>query len=200
MKFARSFPTALAVAAALLAAGCGDNSSTSTAPTPAGNPVDRAFVAQMIPHHQSAVQMAKIAQRRGKSAFVKRLADDIVRTQTKEIATMRAADGRLQRAGVEKGSLGVPKHMTGMNGDMSTLRTAKPFDPAFLRMMIPHHEGAVVMARAELMKGKDPELKRLAQNIITAQQREIRQMRRHLGDTGAAGMPEHATHGAGHSG
>ena len=99
MKFAHSFLPALAVCA-LLVAGCGTNSSADDSQSAAlGNPVDRAFVAAMIPHHQSAVQMAKIAQRRGKSAFVKRLADDIVRTQTKEIATMRAGDQRLQRAG-----------------------------------------------------------------------------------------------------
>jgi uncharacterized protein (DUF305 family) len=199
MKFARTFLSALAVAAALLAAGCGDNnSSNTTRATPVGNPVDRAFVAQMIPHHKSAVQMAKIAQRRYQSAFVKQLANDIVRTQTKEIATMRAADQRLQRAGVKKGSLGVPEHMMGMNGDVSMLKRAKPFDRPFLRMMIPHHEGAVVMAKAELKKGKDPELKRLAQSIITAQEREIRQMHQHLSDATTTGMPADAMHGAGH--
>jgi uncharacterized protein (DUF305 family) len=46
--------------------------------------------------------------------------------------------------------------MMGMNGDVAGLKTARPFDRAFLRMMIPHHEGAVLMARAELAKGKDP--------------------------------------------
>jgi uncharacterized protein (DUF305 family) len=200
MKFTHSFLPALAVGA-LLVAGCATNSSADDSQSAApGNPVDRAFVAAMIPHHQSAVQMAKLAERRGKSAFVKQLADDIVRTQTEEIATMRAADQRLQRASVKKGSLGVPEHMMGMSGDVSMLETANPFDPAFLRMMIPHHQGAVVMAKAELKKGKDPALKRLAQNIITAQQREIRQMRQYLSQAGITGMPHGSMHGAGHSG
>jgi uncharacterized protein (DUF305 family) len=44
---------------------------------------DRAFVAAMIPHHESAVEMAEIAQR-GESEFVKRLAGDIIRTQNAE--------------------------------------------------------------------------------------------------------------------
>lgn len=79
----------------------------------------------------------------------------------------------------------------GMDGDMSMLETATPFDPAFLTMMIPHHEGAVAMAKAELAKGKDPELKQLAQTIITAQQREIREMRAE-GDAGSGSTDEHS--------
>jgi hypothetical protein len=98
-----------------------------------------------------------------------RLADNIVRTQTAEIATMRSADQRLKAAGVKQGSLGVAQHMMGMNGDMSMLRTAKPFDVAFTRMMTPHHQGVVVMADAELKHGKDPALKTLAHHIISAQ-------------------------------
>ena len=201
MKLACTALPALAIAGALLAAGCGsDNSADDSRSAAPGNPVDRAFVAHMIAHHQSAVQMAKIAQGRAQSTFVKRLAADIVRTQTEEIAAMRAEDQRLQRAGVKQGSLGVPEHMMGMSGDVASLKTAKPFERAFLRMMIPHHEGAVVMARAELATGNDPALKRLAQNIITAQQREIREMRNHLGDTSTSQMPKRSVHRGGHAG
>jgi uncharacterized protein (DUF305 family) len=189
---------ALVVLGALLIAGCGSsNSSSDSSSAPTGNPVDRAFVAQMIPHHQSAIQMATIAKRRATDAFVMRLADNIVGTQTAEIATMRSADKRLKAAGVKQGSLGVAQHMTGMDGDVSSLNTAKPFDAAFMRMMLPHHQGAVVMARAELKKGKDPALKTLARNIISAQQREISQMRKHLASTGSTGKM--GMHGAGHS-
>ena len=195
MKFVRKSLPALVVGV-LLVAGFGFGASSAFSRSAAtGNPVDRAFAEEMIAHHQMAVQMAKIAQRRGRSAFVKQLADDIVRTQTREIATMRAADQRLRSAGVKKGSLGVPEHKMGMNGDVASLTTAKPFDRAFLRMMIPHHQGAIVMAKAELRKGKDPELRTLAQNIITAQQREIRQMRTQLKSTGASSMPEASMHG-----
>ena len=195
MTFSRKILPALAVAGALFSAGCGDSDSSNDSASQAtgGNPVDRAFVADMIPHHESAVQMAQIAQLRGSSEFVKKLADDIAKTQNAEISTMRAADRRLKSAGVKAGSLGVPEHMMGMDDDPASLKTATPFDRAFLRMMIPHHEGAIVMARAELGKGKDTELKTLANDIVKAQQREIGQMREHLGEEGAA-----SEHGAAH--
>jgi uncharacterized protein (DUF305 family) len=186
------------LAAGLIVAGCGDDKATDSAsstPAVTGNGVDRAFVAAMVPHHRSAVQMAQIARRRGRSTFVRRLADDIVRTQSREIGLMRREDRRLAAAGVEQGSLGVAEHMMGMDANRASLRSAEAFDPAFVRMMIPHHEGAIVMADAERSKGGDPELTTLAQNIVTAQRREIGAMRRHLdGDrhmTDGGHMPGH---------
>jgi uncharacterized protein (DUF305 family) len=203
--------TVLALAAGiLLTAGCGDETnsadnnsangnSAASSSAASGNPVDRAFARQMIAHHQSAVQMAQIAQRRGSSVFVKQLADDIVRTQTAEISTLRDADRRLKAADVSVGSLGVPEHAMGMDGDPAGLKTAKRFDRALLKMMIPHHEGAIEMATAELNKGKNPQLKALAQKIITAQRREIAEMRKHPDGRGDRRM-DGATdqHGAEH--
>jgi uncharacterized protein (DUF305 family) len=193
---------AVAAAAALAVAGCGSDDSepaaggeqnghaTSTQTASAASGVDRAFVAAMIPHHESAVEMAQIAQQRGESGFVKQLADDIIRTQNAEIATMRREDGALAKEGAKPGDLGVPEDMRGMDHDISMLEKADPFDPAFLEMMIPHHEGAITMAKAELAKGADPELKQLAQEIITAQQREIDEMRPRLGDDSGDGTDD----------
>ncbi len=63
-----------------------------------------------------------------------------------------------------------------MSMNMTSLGSAKPFDRAFIDMMIPHHQGAVRMAQAELAKGKNPKLRALAHRIVTAQDREIGQM------------------------
>ena len=49
-------------------------------------------------------------------------------------------------------------------------------DLDFVAMMIPHHQGAIDMARTELQYGKDPTLRRMARNIIAAQEKEIREM------------------------
>jgi uncharacterized protein (DUF305 family) len=51
-------------------------------------------------------------------------------------------------------------------------------DKDFVSHMIPHHQGAIEMAEVELKYGKDPELKRLAKNIINAQHDEIGFMQR----------------------
>jgi uncharacterized protein (DUF305 family) len=161
---------------ALVGVACG----SSSRPAPAGNATDRAFVAEMIPHHTSAVAMARVAEQRGRSPFVKQLAADIVRTQTVEIGTMRRRDAALAEGGVKVGELGVPADAMGMDMATGTLRSATRFDPAFLKMMISHHAGAIVMARSELARGKDPALKKLATAVITAQRREIRAMRGHL--------------------
>lgn len=61
---------------------------------------------------------------------------------------------------------------TRMNGMMMM---ANP-DQDFLMMMVPHHQSAIDMARAELKYGKDPKVRKLAADIIKAQQKEIETM------------------------
>jgi len=174
-----------AIVASILIAGvalgaCGDDDGAdSGARSAAGNGIDRAFVADMIPHHKSAVQMAEIAQRRGQSSFVKKLADDIIRTQNTEITAMTTVADRLDKAGVKATSLGVPEHQMGMDTDLGELRKAKAFDRAFIDMMIPHHQSAIRMARIEQAKGADGEAQQLAGDIIAAQTREIDAMNMH---------------------
>jgi uncharacterized protein (DUF305 family) len=50
-------------------------------------------------------------------------------------------------------------------------------DKDFAAMMIPHHQGAIDMAKVELRYGKDPTLRKLAQKIVGAQEHEIAQMK-----------------------
>jgi uncharacterized protein (DUF305 family) len=54
-------------------------------------------------------------------------------------------------------------------------RTGDP-DSDFVNMMIPHHQGAIDMAKTQLLYGTDPQMRRLAQAIITDQQSEIARM------------------------
>jgi len=185
--FASMVASILIVGVALSA--CGDDEADSGAPSAAGNGIDRAFVADMIPHHKSAVQMAQIAQRRGQSSFVEKLADDIIRTQNTEITAMTSIADRLDEAGVKATSLGVAEHQMGMETDLGELRKAKPFDRAFIDMMVPHHQGAIRMARVEQEKGADGEAKQLAKNIIAAQTREINAMNIHRVDEFGSASP-----------
>jgi len=69
--------------------------------------------------------------------------------------------------------------MTRMDSGMSIRDSGNP-DRDFAAMMIPHHQGAIDMAKAELQFGRDPALRRLAQGIIVEQQQEIELMRRQL--------------------
>lgn len=66
--------------------------------------------------------------------------------------------------------------MNQMHADMHSLEPSGDSDADFVRLMLPHHQGAIDMAKTELLHGKDPQMRRLAQEIITDQQSEIQLM------------------------
>ena len=63
-----------------------------------------------------------------------------------------------------------------MHIDMESIDPSGDSDVDFVRLMLPHHQAAIDMAKTELMHGKDPEMRRLAQEIIADQQSEIELM------------------------
>ena len=74
--------------------------------------------------------------------------------------------------------------MNVMNDGMSSAPMNGDADHDFAAMMIPHHQGAVDMAKAVLLYGKSPVLRRLAQEIIVSQGSEIAVMRAELDKSG----------------
>ena len=170
---------AVVAAGALVAftAGCGsDSSSSSSADT-----TDAAFVNDMIPHHQGAIDMAVVAQTKAQHPQIRMMADNIISAQKGEIADMKTMRLEMDHMGNMDNMSGDHMDMSqsdmGMAGDMSMLKNSKQFDKTFIDQMIPHHQGAIRMARKELADGKDGDVKKLATAIIKAQTAEIAQMR-----------------------
>ena len=71
---------------------------------------------------------------------------------------------------------GLMDSMTRMHAAMSSTRPSADVDTDFVALMLPHHQAAIDMARVELTFGKDPQLRRLAQEIVTEQESEIQLM------------------------
>jgi uncharacterized protein (DUF305 family) len=73
------------------------------------------------------------------------------------------------------------RQMTAMSEAMAAAPMSGDADRDFLAMMIPHHQGAVGMARLVLVHGRDPLTRQLAEEIIASQQTEIASMQARLG-------------------
>ena len=89
------------------------------------------------------------------------------------------AFARAQHQG-HAGMSGSDQAYTDAHQTMMGTMQAKPTGDAdrdFAAMMIPHHQGAIDMARVQLQHGKDPELRRMAQKMIDDQEREIAELR-----------------------
>ena len=84
--------------------------------------------------------------------------------------------------------------MEKMHMSMASIEASGNSDVDFVKLMLPHHQAAIDMARTQLLFGKDPQMRRLAQEIITDQQSEIALMQRWLEQRAAlAANPGHAS-------
>jgi len=80
--------------------------------------------------------------------------------------------------------------MDKMHRAMDAVARSGNGDIDFVRLMLPHHQAAIDMAKTELIYGKDPQMRRLAQEIITDQQLEIELMQRWLNKLASARAKE----------
>lgn len=190
MTLVRTAAAVLTVSAVLAGCGGGDEPpSPASAPSAADearqhNDADVTFAQLMIPHHAQAVEMAKLAQDHTTTPAVLDLAERVRKAQDPEIQAMSAwlmRWGARAPATTGMDHMGHGPEMPGMMSEEEMARLAQvrnaDFDHLWLTMMITHHEGAIEMARTELSGGGSAEAKRLAQQIIDAQQAEIAEMR-----------------------
>jgi uncharacterized protein (DUF305 family) len=183
MTYLSRMAALLIAALAFLVAGCGGDESTNDA-APAGDAFDRAFIDGMVPHHESALEMARSAEAAGLTVpELQQVARDILRTQQAEIDQMKQWRGEWYGSSEidpeGAAALGLSDAEMGMEHDADALLNSADPDQDFAAMMIDHHEGAIAMAELALERAEHDELRALAQDIIDAQQREIEVMKPH---------------------
>jgi uncharacterized protein (DUF305 family) len=138
---------------------------------------DERFIDAMIPHHESAIEMAQVALESAQHPEITQLAQNIIADQQAEIDQLKTIKQR------EYGTSEVPTAMSsdemkmmGSIQDPSELANEDPFDKAFIDAMSPHHESAIEMAQVAQDNTTNPEIRELAQGIVAAQQAEIQEM------------------------
>ena len=147
-----------------------------------GEDYDRMFLANMIAHHQGAVDMANLALTNASHQEIKDLAKAIVSAQTTEITDMTAwqktwgypaSSGQMME---DHSSMGMMDANAGMMNELNG-KTGEAFDKSFLEQMIMHHQSAINMAATGKTNAQHQEVKDLTVAIVTAQTKEIKQMK-----------------------
>ena len=165
--------------------GMNHDMSMDLGPADAG--YDLRFIDGMSVHHQGAVNMAKEVLAKSKRPEMQKLATNIIAAQNREINRMKewrktwypTASNTPMAYHAQMGHMMAmtPEQMQSMMMSMDLGAAGAEFDLRFLNAMIPHHEGALVMAQDALKKSKRPEIKKLSQEILASQKQEIEQMK-----------------------
>jgi uncharacterized protein (DUF305 family) len=138
-----------------------------------GEDFEVAFLSMMIQHHEGAVDMAGWILERSQHSDIKAAAEAILAAQQPEIEQMTQWLQDWYARGVDTHSVMM------MQGEMDTvmgnMEASSNPDAAFLQEMSMHHNSAIDMAQAALLKATHSELRDLAKNIIVAQAQEIAQ-------------------------
>lgn len=146
-------------------------------------PYDLQFIDTMIQHHQAAIVMAKMVLAKSKNQEFRKFAQKVITIQEAEIEKMEAWRDQWYQFKLDAINMKLPgmadsmRRMVGKEMDKLENAEGKEFDEQFLEMMIPHHRGAVLMAKDALEKAEHTEIKKTAENIISSQEAEIEQMK-----------------------
>ncbi len=146
---------------------------------------DLDFTNMMIPHHQSAVDMAQSYLPKGKDEKIKTMAQNIIDAQKKEIEELKTLAAN-HKPSTKKDEHAVAGHAGGEHNElmqamntmmdkMTGMKMTGDADKDFVSMMIPHHQSAVDMAENEISHGKHVEMKKFAQKVIDSQSKEIKE-------------------------
>jgi len=128
------------------------------------------FLQNMIPHHVEAVDTSKIVTAQTSDPELKKFTVDVITVQSKEIDQMK---GWLKEWYDKEYT--VNSNYAAMMGDLKT-ETGKELEKKYLEGMISHHEGAIEMAEQVLTLNPRPEIKKMAEDIISLQQTEVEMM------------------------
>ncbi len=154
-----------------------------------GETYDRNFIANMIAHHQGAVDMAKLAKESAKHQELKDMAHSIILAQEKEISDMTEWQKKWGYPSTSSDNM-MDHSAMGMMGDMAGMtselegKTGDEFDKAFIEQMILHHQSAIDMAAPGETNAEHQEVKDLSRAIVTDQSKEISQMEQWQKDWG----------------
>lgn len=163
--------------------GSGNSSASATAEagSTSFNDADVTFAQMMIPHHEQALEMARLADGRASDAEVKDIAGKIEKAQDPEIKTMKGWLGSWNKPTAVESMPGMD-HGSGdgmmSDADMEHLKGMKgaEFDKMFAEMMIDHHDGAIAMAKDEQKNGKNVDAVKMAGDIVEGQSAEVKQL------------------------
>ena len=141
---------------------------------PTGKP-DLDFMLGMIPHHQGAIEMSKVVLQFGKDAEVKALAENVIKAQEGEIAFMKAWIEKTDKSTLIASPEAAKGNADAMNAMMKNMSMtySDDADVDYIKGMIPHHPGAIAMVKVALQYAKDPEVLKLTDEVVKAQEGEI---------------------------
>lgn len=164
-----------------------NHSAMQSAPNAAAQAFDLQFLDTMIVHHEGAIEMARAAEAKTQNADLKIFAARVVADQTREINQMKQWRGQWfagRPSALNMEMAGMADSMKGMNAAKMNAASGASFDAEFASQMTAHHQGAVVMAREALTRAEHAEIKTLANQIIQAQEAEIKQMAKWMSNQG----------------
>ncbi|OJV13251.1 MAG: hypothetical protein BGO21_15085 [Dyadobacter sp. 50-39] len=142
--------------------------------------VETGFITQMIPHHEGAIAMANYQIKYGKSFVMIQLAKSILAEQTNELQKMKLwlvqapeKSPAIDPTGFDK-SMAQTMHL--MMERMPDPTALTDTDHDFARIMIPHHQAAIDMAKAAISFSRDQQTSAFAKQIIASESIEVEQM------------------------